>query len=105
MRTEPEKKAVSDEVPERPPQRGLAQALHVPRNAKAGAAVGVLLAAAAYLFRVLELFGPFAGTQRYPLLGAEGWFAVLAFVLASSTALLVTAALTVVSAYRLAKEM
>ncbi|ELZ29821.1 hypothetical protein C474_12331 [Halogeometricum pallidum JCM 14848] len=105
MRTGPEGRTVSDEVPERPPQRGLAQALHVSRNAKAGAAVGVLLAAVAYLFRVLELFGPFAGTQRYPFLGAEGWFAVLAFVLASSTALLVTAALTVVSAYRLAKEM
>ena len=99
------KKSVSDEVPERPPQRGLAQALHVPRNAKVGAAVGVLLAALAYLFRVLELLGPFAGTQQYPLLGAEGWFAVLAFVLASSTALLVTAALTLVSAYRLANEV
>ncbi|MDS0297719.1 hypothetical protein NDI76_03065 [Halogeometricum sp. S1BR25-6] len=96
---------MSDEVPGRPPQGGLAHALHVPRNAKVGAAVGVLLAGLAYLFRVLELLGPFAGTQRYPLLGAEGWFAVLAFVLASSTALLVTAALTAVSAYRLSKEV
>lgn len=94
---------MSDEAPERPPSGGLADALDVPRNATVGVAVGVTLAAVAYLFRVLELFGPFAGTRAYPVLGPEGWFGVLAFVLAASTALLVTTLLTVVSVYRLAR--
>lgn len=81
------------------------EALDLPRNAAVGVAVGVSLAAAAYLFRVLELFGTFAGTRQYPVLGPEGWFAILAFVLASSTALLVATLLTVVSAYRLARDV
>jgi hypothetical protein len=101
----PESADVSEEVPGRPPQGGLVHALNVPRNAKVGAAAGAALAAVAYLFRVLELFGPFAGTREYPVLGPEGWFVVLAFVLASSTALLVAALLTVVSAYRLARDL
>lgn len=105
MRSRPLRSNVSDEVPGRPPQRGLAHALHVSRNAKVGALAGVGLAVGAYAFRVLELFGPFAGTREYPVLGPEGWFAVLAFVLASATALLVTAVLTLVSAYRLLKEV
>jgi hypothetical protein len=66
---------------------------------------GVALAAAVYLFRVLELLGPFAGTRQYPVVGPEGWFLLLAFVLASATALFVTAALTVASAYRLSREL
>jgi fucose permease len=96
---------VTEEVPGRPPSGGLVQALNVPRNAKLGAATGALLAVGVYLFRVLELLGPFAGTRQYPVLGAEGWFLLLAFVLASATALLVTAVLTLVSAYRLAREL
>ncbi len=96
---------MTDEVPGRPPSGGLVQALNVPRNAKLGVLSGIALAVAVYLFRVLELFGPFAGTRQYPILGAEGWFLVLAFVLASSTALLVTALLTVASAYRLSREL
>lgn len=95
---------MSDEVPGRPPQRGLAHALQVPRNATVGVLAGIGLAVLAYAFRVLELFGPFAGTRQYPILGPEGWFVVLAFVLASSTALLVTACLTLVSAYRLLRQ-
>jgi hypothetical protein len=95
---------VSDDVPDRPPAAGLVAALDVRRNAAAGAVVGVCLAVGAYLFRVREVAGPFAGTREYPVLGAEGWFLVLAFVLASATALLVTALLTAVSAYRLAGE-
>ena len=95
---------VTDETPGRPPTRNLADALDVPRNAAAGAVVGLLLAAGAYLFRVLELVGPFRGTRRYPVLGPEGWFLVLAFVLATTTALLVTFLLTLVSAYRLARQ-
>ncbi|WP_049986621.1 DUF7536 family protein [Halobellus rufus] len=96
---------MSEEVPDRPPQSGLLGALRVPRNATIGVAVGVALAVAVYAARVLELFGPFAGTREYPLLGPEGWFLVLAFVLATSTALLVTSALTVVEIVRQAKKL
>jgi hypothetical protein len=96
---------VTDEIPDRPPSGGLVGALNVPRNAALGVAAGVALAAVVYLFRVLELLGPFAGTRQYPFLGPEGWFLLLAFVLASATALLVTAVLTVASAYRLSKEL
>ncbi|KAB1186736.1 MULTISPECIES: hypothetical protein [Haloferax] len=96
---------MTDDVPDRPPAGGLVQALDVPRNAAIGAVVGLGLAVVAYLFRVLELFGPFAGTREYPVLGAEGWFLILAFVLASSTALLVATVLTLVSAYRLSQTL
>ena len=96
---------MSDEVPERPPGSGLLQALRVPRNGAVGAAVGVAIAVLAYLARVLELLGPFAGTREYPGLGPEGWFLILAFMLATSTALLVTSVLTVVEAVRLARRL
>lgn len=96
---------MTDGTPGRSPTGGLADALNVRRNAGVGLAVGVALAAAVYLFRVLELLGPFSGTQRYPVLGPEGWFLVLAFVLASTSALLVTSILTIVSAYRLARNL
>jgi len=95
---------VSDDVPERPPAAGLAEALDVKRNAVVGAVVGVGLAVAAYLVRVFELLGPFAGTRQFPVLGVGGWFLLLAFVLASTTALLVATLLTLVSVYRLARE-
>ena len=96
---------MSDDIPERPPSGGLAQALNVPRNAKVGVAVGLLLAVSVYLVRVFELFGPVLGTREYPVLGPQGWFLFLAFVLAATSAMLVTALLTVVSAYRLAREL
>lgn len=97
--------AVNDEVPGRPPANGLADALRIRRNAGVGFAVGIAVAVAAYLFRVLELVGPFPGARRYPVVGPEGWFLVLAFVLAVSTALLVTALLTLVAGYRLTREL
>jgi len=96
---------VTDEVPDRPPGSGLVQALRVPRNGAVGVGVGVVLAVVAYAARVFELLGPFAGTRTYPGLGPEGWFLVLAFVLATSTALLVTSLLTVVEAVRLARRL
>lgn len=96
---------VSDEQPARPPGAGLLDALQVRRNATIGAAAGVALAALGYLVRVFELVGPVGGTQRYPVVGPEGWFLVLGFVLASATALLVTAALTAVRAYRLTRRL
>jgi hypothetical protein len=95
----------SPDAPDRPPGRGLVDALNVPRNAAVGAVVGLLLAVAMYAFRVLELVGPFPGTQQFPVLGPAGWFLLLAFVLASATALLVALALTVVSAYRLSRTL
>jgi hypothetical protein len=97
--------ATEERRPERPRTAALADALSVRRNAAVGGAVGLLVAVGAYLFRVLELVGPFRGTQRYPALGAEGWFLVLALVLASSTALLVATLLTLVSTYRRVREL
>nr|WP_170830576.1 hypothetical protein [Halogranum gelatinilyticum] len=96
---------VSDDIPERPPSGGLVQALNVPRNATIGVAVGLLLAVSVYLIRVFELLGPVLGTREYPILGPQGWFVFLAFVLATTSAMLVTALLTLVSAYRLAQEV
>jgi hypothetical protein len=95
---------VSD-VPDRPPTANLVAALDVRRNALLGLVVGLLVAAVAYAFRVLELGGPFAGTRQFPLLGPEGWFLILAFTLATATAILVATFLTLVSAYRLAREL
>jgi Mg/Co/Ni transporter MgtE len=76
----------------------------VPRNAVVGAGVGVVLAAVLYFVRVLELFGPFAGTREFPVLGPEGWFLLLAFVLATTTAMIVAAVLTVLSAISLLRD-
>jgi hypothetical protein len=95
---------VSQDVPERPPSAGLATALNVPRNAAVGFLTGVLVALGAYLFRVLEVAGPFGGTRQYPVVGPEGWFLMLAVVLAAALGLLVTGVLTAVSAYRLVKR-
>ncbi|WP_435062956.1 DUF7536 family protein [Halobaculum sp. EA56] len=86
--------------PDRPPIAGLVEALSVKRNAAVGAAVGVALATVAYLVRALELLGPAGGTREYPVLGADGFFLMLAFVLASTTALLVATVLTVLAAVR-----
>jgi len=96
---------VSDETPARPPSAGLLDALEVRRNALVGVVAGVALAVAVYLVRVFELIGPVGGTQRYPGIGPEGWFLLLGFVLASATALLVAAALTLVTAYRVTREL
>jgi hypothetical protein len=95
---------VSQDIPERPPTGGLVAALNVPRNAALGFLAGAMVAAGAYLFRVFEVAGPFGGTREYPVLGAEGWFVLLAVVLAAALGLLVTTLLTLVSAYRLAKR-
>jgi len=96
---------VSDETPARPPSAGLVDALQVRRNATIGVVAGVALAVLVYLVRVFELIGPVRGTQRYPVVGPEGWFLVLGFVLASATALLVTTVLTAATAYRLTREL
>lgn len=67
-----------------------------------GLLVGVGLAALVYLVRVFELLGPVGAGRSYPVIGVAGWFLVLAFVLATATALLVTTLLTAVRAYQLA---
>ena len=95
---------MSDDVPDRPPTTNLLFAVDLPRNAMVGAVVGLLFAVGIYLVRVLEVLGPFRGTREFPVLGPEGWFLMLAFVLASATAMLVTAVLTLVSAYRLFRD-
>ena len=94
----------SERVPDRPPRTAIVEALSVRRNALAGIAVGLTLAVVVYLVRVFELLGPNLGTREYPVLGPEGYFLLLGFVLASATALLVATALTVVSAVRLARR-
>jgi hypothetical protein len=89
---------MAEDRPEAPPLSALAAALHVRRNVILGVVVGVGLGVGAYLVRVLELFGPVAGTRQYPVLGVGGWFLLLAFVLAVTSALLIAAVLTVLSA-------
>jgi hypothetical protein len=76
----------------------------VRRNALAGAAVGVLVAALLYAVRVFELLGPFGGRQSFPVIGPEGWFLLLALVLASSTAVLVATVLTLATGYVVVRE-
>lgn len=94
---------MSGDRPEAPPLAALAAALHVRRNVIVGAVLGFALGLGAYLVRVLELFGPVAGTREYPVLGVGGWFLLLAFVLAVTSALLIAAVLTVLSAIRLVR--
>ena len=91
--------------PERPPSAGLLDALQVRRNAAVGVVVGVVIAILGYLVRVFELAGPASGTQSFPVVGPEGWFLILGFVLASATALFVTAALPAASSYRLTRRL
>nr|WP_284033276.1 hypothetical protein [Halobaculum sp. DT31] len=79
---------------------GLLETLSVKRNAVVGVGVGVALATTVYLVRALELLGPVGGTRSYPVLGADGFFLLLAVVLASATALFVASVLTVVAAVR-----
>lgn len=95
----------ADQRPDRPGVAGLAAALNVRRNVARGAVVGLAVAVLAYLVRVLELFGPVAGTREFPVVGPAGWFLVLAFVLFASTTLLAATAFTVGSAVRLARDL
>jgi len=79
---------------------GFIEALGVARNAKIGFAVGIGIAAVVYVYRVAELGGPVPATRGSPLL-----FLMLAVVLAASAGALVTVALTVRSAIRLARDI
>lgn len=81
------------------------EALAIRRNTAIGLAVGATMAIAAYSIRVFELLGPFGGPREYPVLGPEGWFLLLAIVLAAATALGMTIVLTAARAYRLTKTV
>lgn len=94
---------MSEEPPE-PSVAPLLEALSVRRNAAVGVATGVALAVLAYAFRLGRAAGPFAGTREFPVLGETGWFLLLSFVLAATTALLVTTLLTLGSLVRLLRE-
>ncbi|MDX1746813.1 MAG: hypothetical protein R3324_12810 [Halobacteriales archaeon] len=83
-------------------QRGLwtvLLALGLRRNATIGTGVGLLLASGAYLYRVVIATRLF-GARSTPLL-----FLLLGFVLAATTAALVTIALTIVAAVRAARDL
>lgn len=71
------------------------QALRVRRNAGVGVAVGVTVTVAVFV-----LFVVVPGTVRSPL-----WYVGLAFVLATSTAALVAALLTLARAVRLSRHL
>lgn len=88
------------DVPDRPGLGGFLAGLGVERNAAVGMAVGVAVAALVYAVRVFELLGPAPSGA-----GGPGLFLALAFVLAVGTAMLVTVALTVLAAYREAREL
>ncbi len=90
---------MSSDAPERPPTAQFIAVLSVARNAKIGLVSGVALTILTYLYRVFEVLGPAADTRGSPLL-----FFVLAVTLALATAALVTVLLTLISAYRLARD-
>ena len=90
---------MSSNAPERPPTAQFIAALSVARNAKIGLASGVVVAVLAYAYRVFEIAGPSVDTRGSPLL-----FLSLALTLVLAVAALVTVGLTLVSAYRLARE-
>lgn len=98
--TEEGSRGAAEDRSDRPPLLLLLESLDVYRHAKVGAVIGIAIAAVAYLFRVLELLGPSAGTRTFPVFGAGEWYLLLAFVLAATSALLVTIVLTVKTAVR-----
>lgn len=85
-------------MPDRARTAALLDVLDVRRHAAVGFGFGVVVAAAAYAFRVFQLAGPNPDTRGSPAL-----FLMLAFVLAVTVGLVVTAALTVRSAVAVAR--
>lgn len=96
---------MSGDAPDRPPTAALLEELSVKRNTAIGLAVGIAVAALLYAIRVFELLGPAPGTREYPILGVEGWFLLLAVVLAVALTLLVAIGLTVITAIRSTKDL
>ncbi|MFC5279348.1 hypothetical protein ACFPM1_11370 [Halorubrum rubrum] len=83
----------------------LLESLAFYRNVRVGLAVGVALAVLLYLTRAMELLGPVVEVREYPVVGPDVWFALLAFVFAATSALLVAIALTVFEAVRGARSV
>jgi hypothetical protein len=98
--SEPDADSETAGQPTRPPLVALLESLDIGQNATRGAIGGIVIAAGAYLFRFLEVWGPLADGRQYPVVGPEGWFLLLAFVLAATSALLITVGLTVRAAVR-----
>ena len=96
---------VSDETSQKPPMLVLLESLQFYRNVRIGVVAGVVLAVLLYVVRTLELLGPLTEVREYPVVGPEGWFLLLAFVLAATFALLVASILTVVEAIRGARRI
>lgn len=92
--------SMASDVPDAARSRELARLLQVRRNAIIGFGSGTVLAILAYAFRVGELLGPSPDTRGSPLL-----FLLLAFVLAMTVGLLLTGALTIATAVRLARAV
>jgi hypothetical protein len=96
---------VSDDTTDKPPMLVLLESLAFYRNVRVGLAVGASLAVLLYLTRALELLGPLVEVREYPAVGPDVWFALLAFVFAATSALLVAIALTVFEAVRGARSL
>jgi len=90
---------VQRDIPDRPPTGGLVEALNVRRNAAVGFAVGVVVAALLYGYRV-GVVGQVRGQAGGPL-----HFLALAFVLAFALGALVTTVLTLASARHLVRDL
>lgn len=89
----------ADDAPEEPSLARLLDALGIRRHAVIGLAVGTVLAALTFVYRVL-LVDPGAGAVSSPIL-----FAALAFVLAVAVAAFVAIVLTAIAAVRTARRM
>jgi hypothetical protein len=96
---------VSDDTTDKPPMLVLLESLAFYRNVRVGLAVGASLAVLLYLVRALELLGPLVEVREYPVVGPDVWFALLAFVFAATSALLVAIGLTVFEAARGARSV
>lgn len=89
----------ADHAPEEPSLVRVLDALGARRHAAIGLVIGTILAALAFVYRVV-LVDPAAGAVTSPIL-----FAALGFVLAVAVAALVTIVLTAVAAVRTARRM
>ncbi|GKZ14851.1 hypothetical protein BG842_15735 [Haladaptatus sp. W1] len=90
---------MQEEIPERPPTSNLIEALNVRRNAAFGFTMSIVFTALVYVYRVV-LVGHVRGQAGTPTA-----YLALGFVLAFTLGALLTAALTLVSARRLARDL
>ena len=101
-----ESSSESGPTSEKPPMLVLLESLEFYRNVRVGVVLGASAAASLYLVRALELLPwSLVETREYPLFGPDGWFLLLAFVLAATLSLLVAILLTVFEAVRGARAI